>query len=120
MNDRKYPLVKYVTVIAIAILTFSLNAQEDCEKKLDSWNKNSFPEGKVKDYENCVEVLEASTSDIEMQIKNLKSELESKQKQIVILKRSYDQLIRYWDSEDNSEKADDYKTRKTKIEKIKT
>ncbi len=119
MKNPIYPFVKYGTLLTIALLTVSLSAQDNCEKKLDSWNKGSFPAGKVQDYENCVKDLEASTSDIEKQIKSLKNELESKEKQINILKKSYDQLIRYWDSEDNGEKADEYKARKTKIEKIK-
>lgn len=120
MKNPTNQFIKYGILLTIAMLPVFSNAQDDCEKKLDSWNKSSFPEGKVQDYENCVKDLEASTSDIEKQIKNLKNELESKRKQLSILKKSYDQLIKYWDSEDNGEKADEYKARKTKIDKIKT
>ncbi len=120
MKNRTNPFIKYGTMLTVVMLTVSLNAQENCEKKLDSWNKSSFPEGKVQDYENCVKTLEASTGDIEKQLKNLKKELESKEKQLDILKKSYDQLIKYWDSEDNGEKAEAYQAKKEKIEKIKT
>lgn len=120
MKNSMCTFIKYGTWLLVVMLTVSLNAQQECERKLESWNQSSFPEGKVQDYENCVKDLEESTRNVETEIKKLISELESKQNQINILKKSYDQLIKYWDSEDNGEKVDGYRIRKKKIENIKT
>lgn len=114
MESRFQIRAKLIFVVAILFWAIDLSAQ-DCVKKLDGWNANqTFPVGVINEYEDCVEKTEASLKTLEIEIARLKEESNA---MITTMDRSYDNLGKYYKSEDLDDKEDNCKQKKSDLPK---
>jgi len=114
MEPRFQICTKLIYVVTILLSTVHLSGQ-DCVKKLDGWNANqTFPVGVVNEYEDCVEKTEASLKTLEIEIARLKEESNA---MIATMDRSYDNLGKYYKSEDLDGKEDNCKQKKSDLPK---
>ncbi len=114
MNHRIQTLPK-TCFLAIVFLSISCLSAQDCDKKLNEWNKKStFPSGLVDDYTDCVDKVEAGLTDLENKIRELQK---LRNAQIATLETSLDKLSDHYMDEAEDDLADKYKARKRSLTK---